>query len=357
VSSASTIPLFGRAYSLKLLNGQKTLQVSNSSWEPEALRVVFETEAVYRDLAFWATIKIYNLNNDTAQSVLSSITVPPPQNSGTPPIIQGDEVQLSAGYQAGNNASNVIFDGNVFQPKWTKEDVVDYVVQLECVLGLGPLSGQIVSTNYQGGISQLAIVKRIAAQAGIGYNGSQIAEDKLAGIVYPQGGAVFGPPIDFLRNLAAQHQLIFCPMSDGTFVMKDVPAFLESAGTPQFKYSPPIPPDLNIPLDPNVNYTIIGTPQQTEQGVVFRVLMDPRIKIQYPPIAVEIDNSAIRQLSINVGQGYLAPLASDGVYIVIGVRHVGDTRGNDWYTEITGVTPKGIATSMGTPNASASGGK
>ena len=26
-----------------------------------------------------------------------------------------------------------------------------------------------------------------------------------------------------------------------------------------------------------------------------------------------------------------------GLYVVAGVRHTGDTRGNEWYTEITGV--------------------
>jgi hypothetical protein len=347
VSSQSTIPLFGRAYSLKLLNGSKTLQVTNDKWEPEALRITFEVEQIYRSNAYWATIKIYNLSDGTAQSALSSVTIPPSTNTGTPPIIQGDEVQLSAGYQTGNNASNIIFDGNVFQPMWTKEDVVDYVVQLECYLGFGPFKGQIVSTNFQGGIDQLTVVKRIAQEAGIKYNSAQIDEEVLASVKLPKGGTIFGPPNRFLQQIAAQHQMAFCHLADGSFVMQGPAAFTDNVGKPQYKFSPPIPPGLNVPLDPSVNYTIIGTPQQTEQGVVFRVLMDPRMKVDWPLTVIEIDNSAIRQLAMAYGQAPIAALASDGVYVVIGVRHVGDTRGNDWYTELNCVTPKGVQTAYG----------
>jgi hypothetical protein len=79
--------------------------------------------------------------------------------------------------------------------------------------------------------------------------------------------------------------------------------------------------------------TILGTPQQTQQGVAFRVLLDSQLKIGQ---LIKIDMSAIRQLPKTPGQ-YPSILDQDGLYVIAGLRHSGDTRGNDWTTEIIGV--------------------
>ena len=48
---------------------------------------------------------------------------------------------------------------------------------------------------------------------------------------------------------------------------------------------------------------------------------------------IKIDNSRIRVARQQLGQLY-SSLDKDGVYKVLGVSHVGDSRGNDWYSHI-----------------------
>jgi hypothetical protein len=86
---------------------------------------------------------------------------------------------------------------------------------------------------------------------------------------------------------------------------------------------------------------IIGTPQQTQDGVTFRVLLDPRLSVQRPPMQVNIANASIRQITTDPRDSYKPILDHDGLYIVMGLQYVGDNRGNDWFTQIVGVTSVG----------------
>jgi hypothetical protein len=78
---------------------------------------------------------------------------------------------------------------------------------------------------------------------------------------------------------------------------------------------------------------LIGVPEQTQEGVTFRTLLDPRIKLM---TMVKIDNSYIRQMRQEIGQ-YPALLDQDGQYQAYKVCHIGDTRGQEWYTEVEGI--------------------
>jgi hypothetical protein len=89
---------------------------------------------------------------------------------------------------------------------------------------------------------------------------------------------------------------------------------------------------------------LIGTPTQTQFGVEFSVLLDPRIKAQLPLLTVEIQEAIISQFAPNPVQttGQVPyPLQSDGVYTVFEVRHRGDSRGNPWQTDVTAASIQG----------------
>ena len=79
-----------------------------------------------------------------------------------------------------------------------------------------------------------------------------------------------------------------------------------------------------------------------QEGVSFRVLLDSRLLVKIPSICVGIDNTVIKQMMNGSGNNLNLPpvLSQNGVYGVAGVRHIGDTRGNDWYTDVVGVTSK-----------------
>ena len=52
---------------------------------------------------------------------------------------------------------------------------------------------------------------------------------------------------------------------------------------------------------------------------------------------MRLDNTSIAQMKREIGQ-FPTILDKNSEYIVAGVRHIGDTRGNEWYTDVTAVT-------------------
>jgi len=81
---------------------------------------------------------------------------------------------------------------------------------------------------------------------------------------------------------------------------------------------------------------LIGTPQQTNEGINIKCLLNPLIKVGG---LVNIDNASIQDLQINISSknsaaNNIAPLSQDGVYYVLVVDYIGDTRGVDWYCNL-----------------------
>ena len=84
---------------------------------------------------------------------------------------------------------------------------------------------------------------------------------------------------------------------------------------------------------------LIGMPIQTPSGIEARCLLNPNIRIGG---RVQIDQSSVQQAVINqqVSAGalrynsFLPKLAGDGLYAVFVAEHRGDTRGQDWYTDL-----------------------
>ncbi len=92
---------------------------------------------------------------------------------------------------------------------------------------------------------------------------------------------------------------------------------------------------------------LIGIPEQTQEGIKLRCLMNPKIIIGG---RIQLDNKLVNQTiaqSANsfAGSGslpfdkfgpiqYFANVTNDGFYRVYVAEHVGDTRGQDWYTDL-----------------------
>jgi hypothetical protein len=70
--------------------------------------------------------------------------------------------------------------------------------------------------------------------------------------------------------------------------------------------------------------------------MIFTVLLDPRLKVQLPPLVVQLTRTLISQLTVQPGQAVVSPMSANLDFFVAQVRHIGDSRGNDWYTEVTG---------------------
>jgi hypothetical protein len=84
---------------------------------------------------------------------------------------------------------------------------------------------------------------------------------------------------------------------------------------------------------------MIGAPEQTDNGIMVRCYLNPLIKIGQQ---VEINNKDINQAVIKSqffpsyqSQYYPATISNDGFYRVLVAEHSGDTRANEFFTELT----------------------
>ena len=328
---ASTRPLFGRSWNLQVLSAavsgqdqQTLLTVSQSAWEPETLRITFDiNQSGYKALWF-ADIAIYNL--DPAATAQNS--------QGAALIAQGAEVSLAVGYQASGQPTE-IWRGQVFQVLWEREGITDTKLTLRCVCGLPWRTRNFISVATKAGQSQWQIVQQMAQGAKtpipIAYCDPAV---NFLPTVLPRSKTIFGTPDTLFHQIADQNNMTTFIGPNGLYIGK-----LENPGAPvDVIFAPPLivgqQPEAN---EAQLTRSIVGTPQQTPgYGVNLRVLCDPRIKMKLPAMQVQIQNSIIRQAQRELGK-FPSLLTQDGVYLVAGVRHYGDTRQNDWYTEITGV--------------------
>ena len=323
----SSTPLWGQAWELTVMYGAAPpIVITSNSWEPNALRMTFEVLQTTLPSPWWfADIKIYNLNSEALQNTLFNATW----------------CRLKAGFQTGSNLYSLIWDGPILQVLFSREDVVDQVCTLHCVNN--PIVMNSIVTFAAGPFSsQQTVVSRMAASIGLPpVDPSQATQDAAAYSAmtakqFPRGKTVFGKVGKYLQQVADDNFMTTFRDGEKAYIASiQNPNF-----TPTITYSPPTAPGVANPALPaGVTASIIGTPQQTPFGVIFTVLLDPRLKVQLPVQVVALDRSTIiNQIPVvpNPNSGVVTPYTSDLSFLVAQIRHTGDTRGNTWDTEVTG---------------------
>lgn len=295
----SNVAQFGIKWQLTIstTDGQQIVAGYNS-WLPEGLQITFDTYQTTQAAFWYADIAIYNLNDPTTQVVLK----------------QGMTVKLEAGYQVG--PFGTIFEGTLFQPMWEREDGIDYKLTLHCLVGLVEETNNFVSLSVANGLSQRDLVARMASNCIFKLNSSNVNFPQEQ--VSSRGEVIFGQPGQVFKDLAEFNGINYWASSYAANIRQLLP---QQTGIPTLQYSP--------------QTGLIGTPQQTQDGVDIRVLLDPRATLatqyQLSP------DTVIRQLPRTQGS-YPTILDQNGLYVIAGVRHIGDSRGNTWDTEITGYT-------------------
>lgn len=323
--TTSNIPLWGRAWKLTVKLADESVQVlSQSAWDPEALRIVFDVLQSTLPSPFWyADVSVYNLNSPTLQNLLFNAVW----------------LTLEAGYQSGPSKSSIIWDGPVLQVIFDREDVVNLVMKFNCLAGPWLLEEQFVNLSQGPMSSQLQLVSKMIAQTSgtLSQQVSSKAQGLLDGKQYPRGKTVFGKVSKYISEMSDDNFL-------NTWIANGNQQYMSELYdpnvtlTPNLTYGPPFPPGTNPGTpDTGITRSITGVPKQSQFGCIFTVLLDPRLKVQLPPLLVKLDQTVIQQLKIQYGQ-VLTPLDQSGLFVAALVRHYGDTRGNDWHTEVTGYT-------------------
>jgi hypothetical protein len=312
--------LYLRAWRVSIAAAQNsnlpTLDIT-SVGEQYPLKVTFDIIKKFGSYLWWGDVTLYNLTETTEQYIIN----------------QGDTVSVSAGYKKNfNTAANLIFKGEVFQPLWEKIDGATYALTLRCMVGM-PYLMNFVSYPHGPQATQKDIVSQIAARAHNVIAIDQVDKELLSKTVLPRSKAIFGRPKDYFDQMARDNGFAtyFGPKG-----LNLSPRKFDVSAIPDIVYAPPL--ISNVPQSQSTTgltkQTLIGTPQQTQEGVSFRVEMDSDITVQ---TLVKLDMSAIRQLQMTPGQ-FPSRLDKDGLYIVTEIRHCGDTYGTEWFTEVQAMT-------------------
>jgi hypothetical protein len=294
---------FGRKWRVLVIDKE------NTAIDTSQLRCTFRVEKVALSIANYAEISIYNLNSDTENEIVN----------------EGSRVILEAGYESYFDASGTgqqyqadqygtIFEGKVIQTIRTREENVDYVLTLVCLDGDSFLNHNIVAFSVNKKQNPRDIINSIASNALVPSEIGRVSGE-LSGQTLPRGKVIFGEPKQYLRDIAQAN--------NGSFYMEDEKIYVEK--------STDIEQGETLVLTPQTG--LVGTPEQVPDGVTFKCLLNPKIRLK---TAVKIDNSYIRQMKMQIGEVPIM-LDQDNRYQCYKVTHYGNTRGQDWYTEVVGI--------------------
>jgi hypothetical protein len=286
---------FLRFSQLVVSKGGQGLDLSN-------LRFRFEVRAADTETPNTATVRVFNLAQQTVNSVIQEF----------------DTVTLTAGYQNGNQG--IIFQGDIKQFRKGKEKNVDSYLDILAGDGDRAYNNAVINQTFPAGLDAQQTLATIAAQAGLPV--SQATQDlQLTGGILPRGKVAFGMARTYFRKLANANN---CRWS----IQNGVVTLIANTG-----YLPGQAVQINSASG------MIGTPEQTDNGITIRCYLNPLIQIGQ---RVHINNASINQTVLKshffpsyTSQYYPATVTNDGFYRVLVAEHVGDLRSNDWYTELT----------------------
>jgi hypothetical protein len=259
-------------------------------------------------------IRIYNLSKDT----ITKLT----KNS------EYKSITLNAGYESGNYG--VIFSGTIKQFRIGKESNIDSYLDILSADGDAAYNQSFMNQTFAKGYTQKDVIDAAAKSMGLPVDYGGLKQDAQHRVVpNPRGKVSFGMSRAFMRNAATVLDSSWS-IQNGKIQVTSNKGYLD-----------------NDVVKINSQTGMIGIPEQTDEGIRVKCLLNSRLRIGN---LVEIDNSAINVLQqadpnsptvpydSNYGQiQNLAPLSDDGTYRIFVVEHEGDNRGQQWYSNLVGL--------------------
>lgn len=299
-SPTDNAQLYGRVCQLVVSN--KTLNGLDLS----QFRIKFQVKTSDTATPNTADIRVYNLEEQTAVKIRKEFT----------------KVVLQAGYE-GNYG--VIFQGNIKQVIIGRESATDTFIDIVAGDGDRAYNFAIVATSLAKGSTQNDQVKAaITPMVAKGVTAGAMSDTGTNQL--PRGKVMYGNSRNYLRDVAQTTGSSWSIQNEKvTFVSKS--AYL---------------PGTAVLI--NSDTGMIGTPQQTNEGVNVKCLLNPNLKISG---RIKLDNRSVQRVKLNIDQiaaakgdvsaiNNLIPrdLNADGVYYVLVVSHAGDNRGIEWYSNL-----------------------
>lgn len=258
------------------------------------LRIVFEVKKSDAQTPNSAVIRAYNLTQEIIQRARKEFQF----------------VRLEAGYESN---PGVIFSGNIKRLSVGRDGNTDTYLHIDAGDGDRDYVWSVTSTTIGAGATPAGQASTVLSKAEIPLRYNGLSNDR--GL--PRGKTLFGQTRDVMRRIVE---------ADGsTWSIQD--------GAVQAIKRTSVLPGTAFKLTSKSG--LIGVPELTNGGLECSVLLNPLIKIG---TRVQIDDASIADTAITSDDSAVnnAPSRSaDGFYRVLTVTHVGDTRGQEWYSNIT----------------------
>ena len=297
-------PQYLRRYSLQVYSD------NNMVLDLSKLRFAFAIRRGDTQSPNSADVRVYNVSDHTAGAI-----------SGVSPSPEFTRIVIEAGYE-GN--SGVIFDGQIKQVRHGRESGVDTYLDISAADGDRAYNYSVAALSLAAGSTPKDHVTAVLqAMVQDGVVGGYIPND-LPGHPLPRGKVIYGMARDELRNIS-KNSVANWSIQDGKLTM-----------IPLTGYLPGSVPEITSATG------MIGMPEQTQNGIKVRMLLNPMIRIGQ---AIKLNNESLLQYRYNLGISKSAlqenvsaanaiRTSSDGIYYVMVANHSGNTRGNDWYTDV-----------------------
>lgn len=269
-----------------------------------------------------AEITVYNVSAETVNKL----------GVGTNEVSdKGLKVIVEAGYQ---NNHGIIFQGDLWWKSVGRESETETFMRLVAATGDRAKQYAVVNVSVAKGATQREIFDQVAAS------------------MRAKGVDVKDISVPFMDTRLPRGKVLFRMASDAMNGIADTNNFDWGYGTEGLVAIPKDPT-----YDPNERVVVlnpetgmIGRPMLDEDGLSLQALLNPHLEIGS---LIQIDNASVQRNSYDttVSEGAVTKnmavtddfLSADGIYRVISREHVGDTRGNDWYTNliVVGVSSAG----------------
>jgi hypothetical protein len=278
------------------------------------MRFKFKTEQSDVETPNTAVIRVYNLSKETMDAITGKGS------------LEYTTVILDAGYED-SVQFGTIFNGTIKQFRRGRESNVDSYLDILAADSDIPYNFAVQNTSIPAGSTAAQRV-----QSSIDAMGIKAGSLNLLGGTLPRGKVLFGLAREILRDEADTQQASWS-IQNGALQMIPLTGFL---------------PTEVVVLN---SFTgMIGVPEQTDEGIKIRSLLNPMLVVGG---RVKINNNDINQIfaqkgfTLPAGQqafnkfggpGSLqlpADVSADGIYRLFVAEHVGDTRGNEWYSDLT----------------------
>lgn len=251
-----------------------------------------------------AEIRVWNLTPSTMKRIRGEFS----------------RVVIQAGYEG--SSYGIIFDGTVKQFKIGRENATDVFLDIRAAEGdIGYTMGLVCKT-FEAGTSLRDMMDVSAKSMGV----KLVAFPNIVNLEsLSRGRVAFGMARAAAQCIADTVGSSWSIQAGGVQVI------------PLTKYLPGEVVEINSLTG------MIGIPEQTDVGVKVRCLLNPKIRIG---AAIKLNNADITQQDVKSiipfnsraqGTVFTTPLAEgpDGLYRVLTHDVTGDTRGGEWYSDIT----------------------